>query len=351
MNRRQVELVREDCTQALADQVEKLAPLRGSQLLVTGGTGFTGTWLAELVSLLNDQHGFNTRLTLVARGTDFFRATRPHLANRDDIALLKADVRHLTEIPRETNYVIHAAATPDTRFHSSQPIETLLTIAEGTAAVLRSLDRCAQFKMLLNLSSARVYGTQPAELDRVPETFAGATESASVNAAYAEGKRYGETLCASARSQGRLPVMNARPFTVMGPYQSIQSPWAASNFIRDAIAGSPIRILGDGQTVRSYLHGADMAFWYLRMLTSGQSGSTYNVGSPEAVRLNELAEKIAARVEPRPEIRLRTAPGQIASNRSVPDTRAAERDFGLKVRLPLDRTLERTILWNQLESA
>jgi dTDP-glucose 4,6-dehydratase len=349
MKQQPLDLVREDCAQALADQVEKLAPLRGSQLFVTGGTGFAGTWIAEMIALLNDQHGFKTRLTLVARGTDFFRATRPHLANRNDVLLVKADVRHLAEIPRETNYLIHAAATPDTRFHSTQPIETLLTIAEGTAAVLRTIDRCSNFKMLLNLSSSRIYGTQPAELDRMPETAKGVVDCASVSAAYAEGKRYGEALCAAARSQGRIPVTTARPFAVMGPYQSIQSPWAASNFIHDAIAGTPIRILGDGQTIRSYLHGADMAFWYLRMLTAAQSGSIYNVGSPEPIRLVELAEKIASRVEPRPEIRLRTASGQIASNRSVPDTRAAEKDFGLKVRIPLDRVLERTILWNRLE--
>lgn len=345
----QIEMVREDCVQALADQAEKLSPLRGSTLLVTGGTGFAGTWLTEMVSLLNDRHGFGTKLILVARGIDRFRAKRTHLAGRPDVTLIKADVRHLNEIPRETQYVIHAAATPDSRFHSSQPIETLLTISEGTAAVLRSLDRCSNFKMLLNLSSSRIYGSQPANQDRIPESAPSSLDCGIVSTSYAEGKRFGETLCAAARSQGRIPVLTARPFAVLGPYQSIESPWAASNFIHDAVAGSPIRILGDGQTVRSYLHGADMAFWYLRILTAGQAGATYNVGSPEPVRLVDLAEKVAALSQPRPEIRLRSSAGAVASNRAVPDTRAAERDFGLKVRIPLDRTIERTLLWNRLE--
>ena len=343
-------LVREDCSEALGDRAELLSPLRNSTLLVTGGTGFAGTWIAEMIALLNDRHGFNTRLSLLARGTEHFRATRKHLANRSDVTLIKSDIRHLMDVPRETNWLIHAAANPDSRMHASQPIETLSTIAEGTSAVLRAVDRCSNFKMLLNLSSSLVYGLQPLELDRISENQTGGIlDCSSVSSAYAEAKRYAETLCAAARSQARIPVLTARPFAMLGPYQSIESPWAASNFIHDAVTRSPIRLLGDGQTVRSYLHGADMAFWYLRILTGGQVGATYNVGSPEPVRLADLAHAVASQFTPRPEIRLRTSTHSGSTNRAVPDTRLAEKELGLNVRLGLERTLERTILWNQLE--
>ena len=349
MNPTSIREVREDCSKSVAGRAEQLAGLRDSCLVVTGGTGFAGSWLAEMVALLNDDHGFKTRLVLVSRSTDLFKAKRPHLGNRSDLTLVKADVRHLAEIPRETNWLIHAAANPDSRFHASQPIETLSTITEGTASVLRTLDRCSNFKQVLHLSSSQVYGAQANDFERVPESALGSLNCASVSSAYAEAKRCAETLCAAGRSQARIPITVARPFAFMGPYQSLDTPWAASNFIHDALIASPIRVLGDGQTVRSYLYGADMAFAYLRQLTAAAPGSIYNVGSPEGIRVSELAQKIADACNPRPEIRLRTSPGPAVSNRSVPDMRAAETDLGFKPAFSLDQSLERTLRWNQGE--
>jgi dTDP-glucose 4,6-dehydratase len=261
------------------------------------------------------------------------------------------------ELPRETSYIVHAAATPDTRFHSSHPVETMTSIADGTAAVLRATDRCAQFKMFLNLSSAFAVGSQPSDLDRLPESHAGAPVSGSVSFAYAESKRYAETLCMTVRSQSRLPLITARPFTFIGPYQKVDSPWAANTFIADALAANPIRVSGDGSTVRSYLYGADVAFWALKMLTTGQSGSTYNLGSGDAVTLAELAERVARHFTPQPEIRLRTgvipgnpvtAQSQNRSSRLVADTTLVYRELGLESVFTLDEALARTIEWNRL---
>ena len=78
-------------------------------------------------------------------------------------------------------------------------------------------------------------------------------------AAYAEAKRYGESLCTLFRNQFRLPIVNVRPFSFVGPYQSLDAPWAINNFIRDVVMRQPIRIQGDGTAVRSYMYGADMA--------------------------------------------------------------------------------------------
>jgi nucleoside-diphosphate-sugar epimerase len=350
------ELVREDCKQSLQGRADQLAALKGETLVVTGGTGFVGTWIAEMVAALNDLHGFKTRTVLVSRSTDLFKSARPHLASRMDLKLIKSDVRHLMEVPRETTYLVHAAATPDTRFHANNPIETMTSIADGTAAVLRTTDRCAQFKMFLNLSSALALGTQPPELERLPETHLGAPNAGSVSSAYAEAKRYAETLCMAVRSQARLPVITARPFTFIGPYQKADSPWAANTFIADALAGGPIRVSGDGSTVRSYLYGADVAFWILKMLVSGQSGSTYNLGSSDAVTLGELAERVSRNFSQRPQIQLKAGmiPGNPAtasqpgrSSRLVADTTLVSRELGLSPVFGLDQALARTIEWNR----
>jgi len=347
VNPRAVDLVREDCLAAIGDGAHLLAPLRNDTIVITGGTGFVGTWLAEMIACLNDRHQFNTRIVLVSRSADHFKATRAHLANRKDIALLKSDVRHLMELPRETAWLIHAAANPDSRHHSTNPLETMSVIGEGTSAVIRALDRCAQLKMMLNLSSALIYGSQPMELESIAESFGGAPTCSSVSSSYAEAKRYAETLCAAARSQGRIPTITARPFAFIGPYQSLDTPWAINNFIRDAMSHSPIRVFGDGQTVRSYLYPSDMAFWMLRILTAGAAGATYNIGSPEGITLMSLAERVASHFAPRPEIRLNTASNQASRSRMVPNVSLAASSLGLSQKVSLPTAIERTIQWNK----
>jgi dTDP-glucose 4,6-dehydratase len=338
--------VRADCDAVLEGRHELLAPLRGGTLAITGGTGFVGTWLTELVTRLNDRHAFGVQVVLVSRGTDRFLEAHPHLAAREDVRCQKSDARYLTDLPKETSWVVHAAANPDNRFHSSNPVEAMTVIANGTASVLRAVDRCSSLRMLLNVSSGLVYGSQPLDLERVPESHVGAPPLGSVSACYAEAKRYAETLCAAARSQARLPIVTARPFAFVGPHQALDSPWAINNFIRDAISRNPIRVFGDGQTVRSYMYPSDLALWLLRILTAGTSGLAYNVGSPEGTTLENVARLVSNHFEPRPEIRLRTAPNVGQRSRFVPDTSLA-RALGLTLTVGLEEAIAKTVRWNR----
>lgn len=348
MNLRALQLVRRDCREVLEGRLESLAAFKGQHLLVTGGTGFLGTWIAELAACLNDDFGMGLELTLLARGPERFAEECPHLAQRKDVRLVRSDVRNLAEIAHDTRYVVHAAATPDNRVHASNPIEIMSVISAGTAAVLQAAARCSGFARLLNVSSALVYGPQPADREAMGEDAAGAPALGAVASAYAEAKRYAEAYCSAARSQLKLPVVTARPFAFVGPYQSLDRPWAINNFLRDALMGQAIRVQGDGRTVRSYLYGADAAFWMLAILALGEPGQAYNVGSPEAVTLERLASAIAERVSPAPEVRLRTAgSARVPTSRLVPDVARAAR-LGLSARVPLAQALERTIEWHRV---
>jgi dTDP-glucose 4,6-dehydratase len=265
--------------------------------------------------------------------------------------LLEADVRHIPELPRNTNWLVHAAASPDTRAHARYPIETMIDIGQATAAVLREAERLSDINMMLNVSSGRVYGPQPLDLDRIPESYAGGPRLGSLFSAYGEAKRYAETLGAAFRDQSRVPVAVVRPFTFIGPYQALSSPWAANTFIRDAVAGREVRVLGDGQTVRSFMYASDMAYWVLRILTGAETGSHYNLGNPEAVTLAQLARSVASQFEPAPDIRFSVGPsGAHRQSRLVPDVTLAERDFGLQITTPLQVALEKTVRWYRSET-
>jgi nucleoside-diphosphate-sugar epimerase len=349
MNLTQKAIVEEDCKRVTADQTFLLEPLKNEHILITGGTGFMGTWISEIITYLNDNFDFNTRLTLLSGRAGNFKNQVPHIALRQDVTLIERDIRNLTDIPTNFSWIIHAAANPDSRTHASDPLRTMDVIVNGTRAVLEYATRLPEVKKILNISSGQVYGAQPWDVPGVPETFIGGLDCSAFNSAYPESKRLAETICSVYRNQQRLPLVNARPFAFIGPYQHLDRPWAINNFIRDGLLGGPIRILGDGKTIRSYMYPSDMAWWLLNILVRGSIGSNYNVGSPEQLTLQELAEKISGQFPKSPQIITGLSHDKsLKPSKFVPDIELARKNLGLKITVDLDLAISRTILWNQM---
>jgi len=94
--------LRNDCLAAAANQPELRAKLKAKRIAVTGGTGFMGTWIAEMVSALNDEYGLGVVLDLYARNTTVWAKKYPHLGSRPDIFLKTQDVRSPFEFQKET---------------------------------------------------------------------------------------------------------------------------------------------------------------------------------------------------------------------------------------------------------
>lgn len=341
------EQVRQDCLRVLENRVSALDPLRNTNLVVIGGTGFTGTWIAEMVSVLNDSFKFNVKLSLISRSTDQFSIRLPHLANRSDITLIKSDVRQLGQFPVNADWVIHAAANPDVRTHASNPLDTASVIVDGTMSVMRTAERLSNLKKLLYLSSGLVCGTQPENDNGISENAQGAPKP-DASFVYSNAKRFAETLCSAARLQSRIPVIVARPFSFIGPYQSLDTPWAQTTFLSDALRGHQIRVKGDGQVVRSYLYGSDAAYWFLRILTGGQSGDVVNVGSSLAVSLQDLAKEVAKNFEPLPDVVFNTAPRSASKPaKLLPDISHAQNEYGLSVFTSLNDAVRLTAEWHR----
>ena len=346
-------MVQDDCAEVVEHGlVSAIEDLQGETILVTGGTGFMGTWIAEMCSYLNDQLSFNIKLILLSENARSFAERVPHLASRPDIILLEQEISTVVELPADVGFLIHAAATPDNRVHSSQPLKTIRAIVNGTDAVMSAAAFLPNLKQILHISSGLVYGAQQPGVTRISEKSHGiASEPGAITSVYSESKRMAETVCTAHRNQHRLQIVTARPFAFIGPYQRLDRPWAINNFIRDGLMGGPIRILGDTRTVRSYMYPSDMAWWILQILVHGTSGLSYNVGSPHPISLAELAEQIAANFSVTPRIVAASARGQDASerivSRFVPDVTLSRSSLGLELCVDLDTAIKRTIRWNQ----
>src|SRR4051812_11155184 len=131
--------LRQDCLRAGATLPALTERLRGHHVAVVGGLGFTGTWLAEMITALNDE-GASTRLTLIGREPQKWLQQHPHL-QRGDIALQAADVRSSFEFARDTTLVIFAVGNADPRAQASDPQQVYQSILFGLDNSLAAANR------------------------------------------------------------------------------------------------------------------------------------------------------------------------------------------------------------------
>ncbi len=321
--------------------------LRGGRLFLTGGTGFVGCWLLESFTAANERLRLGAEAVILTRNPDAFRRRVPHLAGHPAVRLVSGDVRGFRFPDGPFTHVIHAATAAATDLHELRPLALLDTIAEGTREVLE-FARSKRVRSFLLTSSGTVYGRQPPDFSHVPEDYPGGPDPLDHHSAYGEGKRTAELLCALYAHQHGLEPKVARCWSFVGPYLPLDGPFAASHFLRDALAGRDVQVGGDGTPYRSYLYAADLAVWLWTVLFQAPPCRAYNVGSDEEVTLAELAHLVATEVSPAVGVRIarEAVPGKTAE-RYVPSIDRARKELGLAVRIGLREAVARTLNWHR----
>jgi nucleoside-diphosphate-sugar epimerase len=323
--------------------------LRGGRLFVTGGTGFFGCWLLETFLWANDHLGLEASAVVLTRDGGAFARKAPHLASHPAVTLHDGDVRTFELPDGRFSHVIHAATySRAARDERERPL-MFDTIVGGTRRALELARRSGASRLLLT-SSGAVYGRQPPELTHVTEDHAGGPDATDAGQVYAEAKRAAEMLCA-VHADAHLQPTIARCFTFVGPYLPLDVHFAVVSFIRDALRGGPIRVSGDGTPYRSYLYAADLAIWLWTILLRGTPMRPYNVGSAEALTIQELARAVAQTFGPDLEIEVAHQP--IAGRRAeryVPDVTRAEAELGLRPIVSLADAVRRTVAWHTAQT-
>ena len=335
--------------QAVWEQTRPLwEDVRSKRIFVTGGTGFFGRWLLETFAWANREGGLGAEMVVLTRDVEKFTLAAPHLARNRAIQFHSGDVRDFEFPSGAFDFVVHAATEATQRGGDAQDALRMLAItAEGTRRVLEMARACGAKRFLLT-SSGAVNGRQPAGMAQIDEAYLGAPDALDPAGAYGAGKRYAETLCALTGAAGGFEAVIARCWAFVGPGLPLDGPYAAGNFIRDGLAGGPIRVGGDGTALRSYLYASDLAVWLWTLLLRGQGGRAYNVGAGDAVSIAELAGAVARCFDPAPAVEIARAaiPG-VAPERYVPSVARIEQELALRPTVDLDEALRRTVAWYQ----
>lgn len=327
-------------TQGLWDE------LRGQRLFMTGGTGFVGRWMLESFLWANLRYHLDAQVVVLSRDPAAFYQRAPHLVDYGNLTLWQGSMDRFAFPVGPFAYIIHAA----TAAHDCESVAERLTAfdrdVQGTRRVLDFARQCGALKFLFT-SSGAAYGSQPFEITHISEEYLGGPTPTDACSGYGQAKRISEFLCAVYTQAYGIETKVARLFTFVGPYLPLNANYAIGNFLRDALAGGPVVIKGDGTPYRSYLYAADLAIWLWSILLRGAACRIYNTGSDEAVSISDLAHAVAAMVAPSVEVNVCQRPNAARPPfRYVPSTSRAREELGLQVRIGLSDAIRRTAAWH-----
>jgi UDP-glucose 4-epimerase len=258
-----------------------------TKALVTGGAGFIGSHLCDLL-LQSDVEVY--ALDDLSTGS---LANVEHLRGHERFHLVVDSVLSpaiVNELVYKCDVVYHLAAAVGVRLIVEQPVHTLVTNLQGTEVVLKY---CSEFgKRVLVASTSEVYGDHREELpleETARRVYGPTTQK---RWAYADSKAMDEFLALAHHSESGLDCVIVRLFNTVGPRQSGQYGMVIPRFVERALEGQPLEIFGDGTQTRCFCHVQDTIRGLQGLMEHDTSGEIFNIGSTNRIRIVDLAQRV-----------------------------------------------------------
>ena len=191
-------------------------------------------------------------VTVLTRDAAAFARQAPYLANDAALTLHPGDVRNFVFPQGHFDYLIHGATTSASEtFHGEDPLRKFDTLVDGTRRVLDFAVQC-EVERFLFLSSGVAYGTQPADMSHIPESYQGAPDTSDVDTSLGQAKRAAEYLSTYYAHKHGWNNTIARCFSFVGPFMPLDLHYAIGNFIHQALHEEEIMVKGDNVMLEYY---------------------------------------------------------------------------------------------------
>jgi len=310
---------------------------------ITGGAGFVGSHLAE--QLLDRGHTVDVLDNLSTGSIDNIA----HLKGRDRFSYVIDTVTNeplLAEMIDRSDVVFHLAAAVGVKLIVEQPVHTIETNVHGTEVVLKHANK--KKKLVILASTSEVYGkSTDVPFREEADLVLGA--SAKHRWAYACSKLIDEFLALAYFKEKKLPVVIVRLFNTVGPRQTGRYGMVVPTFVRQALAGQPITVFGDGTQSRSFTYVGDVVDALIALAGEPRAiGEVFNIGNTEEVTIQALAERVRDVTGSRSPIQLVPYDEAYEAGfedmwRRVPDISKIRALIGYEPKLGLDAILQRVV--------
>jgi UDP-glucose 4-epimerase len=255
--------------------------------LITGGAGFIGSHLAE--ALLNDGHEVDIIDNLSTGSIRNIAHLKPHPGFRYVIDTLTNEPL-LAELIDRNDVIFHLAAAVGVKLIVEEPVHTIETNVHGTEVVLKHANK--KKKKVIIASTSEVYGKN-ADVPFREDADLVLGPTVKHRWAYACSKAIDEFLALAYYKERNLPVIIVRFFNTVGPRQTGQYGMVLPSFVRQALAGVPITVFGDGTQSRSFTDVADVVECLVKLVGEPKAvGQVFNIGNKEEVTILKLAELV-----------------------------------------------------------
>jgi len=317
------------------------------RVLITGGAGFIGSHLAD---------------AYLQRGDEVSVIDDLSTGTIDNIQHLKSNPRfHYTidsvhnqpvtaELVDQSDIVIHLAAAVGVKLIVESPVRTIETNVRGTEVVLALANK--KQKRVLIASTSEVYGlSTDVPFKEDGNLVMGATTKGRWS--YACSKAIDEFLALAYWREKKLPTTIVRLFNTVGPRQTGRYGMVIPTFVKQALAGRPITVYGDGKQTRCFGYVGDVVGALIKLMDTTESiGQVFNIGSIEEISILQLAEKVKELTQSTSEIVFvpyddAYEEGFEDMPRRVPDTTKINQLVGFKAEMTLDGILETVISFHR----
>ncbi len=322
--------------------------ITNARIFITGGAGFIGTRLAQVLGRDNDVVLFDNLHRNAYQSSDLARTGGRSGSGGSGgaVRLVQGDVRDAAALRAamepDIDYVIHAAAIAGVETVIADPLRVLDVNVKGTFNVAEAAAGLRRLKKFVDFSTSEVFGQHAFNVDE--RTISPTVDVAEPRWAYAMSKLIGEFVVHAHHVKHAMPTVTVRPFNIYGPNQV--GIGAVHQFVKRAIAGEDLTIHDAGSQIRSWCYVDDFVAGVLLATRSERAaGRSYNLGNPRAtVTVYDLAQRIVS---------LSGGGSRIVFERMnypdvalrVPNIAAAREDLGFEPRVDLEEGLRRTIEW------
>jgi UDP-glucuronate decarboxylase len=299
------------------------------RILVTGGAGFIGSHLID--RLMKQGHD-------VICLDNFFTGHKRNIRHWLDNPYFELIRHDITEpIRLEVDQIYHLACPASPVHYQYNPVKTIKTNVMGTLNML-GLAKRVNARFLL-ASTSEVYGDP--DVHPQPEEYRGNVNCIGIRSCYDEGKRVAETLAFDYHRQNNVDIRVMRIFNTYGPRMFENDGRVVSNFIVQALQGTPLTVYGDGSQTRSFCYVADLVEGMMRLM-NGEHMGPINIGNPGEYTIQQLAETIQKMINPDAQLSYKPLPQDDPKQRQ-PDITKAKNLLGWEPTINLEEGLKMTI--------